>query len=470
MTSQTPPDISLKALFKLAGPILVANIAVILSGTIDTVMAGQLGKDHLAALGLALPATLLVYLALTGVLQSLSPIAGHHFGAKDFTKVGEEVQQNLYLGVGLALIGMPILMYTPFWIDLGGASGDVADMAATYLFWTGLTLPFCLWGRTFVAVNSAINRPRLTMWVSVGMLALKAPLNALFMYGYFGLPAMGGAGIGVSFAVINVLGFVCYWAIWQFDKPIRAFHAEHLSGPRWDLLKEQLRVGIPIGLTTFFEVSSFALMAIFVSRLGAEFISAHQVVSNITSMLYQIPLSMGIACSVLVSQCLGARWPSLSRIVMIRSVITTCLISSCSVILLYIFRGPLVNFYTPDQEVAHVAVSLLLAGCIYHVFDAMQCVSGFALRGYRVTKLPMIIYGIFLWGLGLGGGYYFGFYGGILGGPLGVYGFWGATAFALTVTGLVVFGMALWISAQRAKDDPHSAEEVAQVKAAATLL
>lgn len=49
MTTLLPPDISLKALLKLAGPIFVANVAIIGSGTIDTIMGGQLGKEHLAA-------------------------------------------------------------------------------------------------------------------------------------------------------------------------------------------------------------------------------------------------------------------------------------------------------------------------------------------------------------------------------------------------------------------------------------
>ena len=469
MSNLPAPDISLKALGKLAGPIFVANIAVILSGTIDTIMAGQLGKDHLAAIGLGLAATLLVYLSLVGILQSLSPIAGHHFGANKYTLVGDEVQQNLWLGFFLSFIGMPLLLTTDLWINMGGVSGEVAHMARVYLWWTGLSIPFCFWGRTFISVNSAISRPRLTMYVSLLMLALKAPLNAIFMYGWLGLPEMGGAGAGVSFALLNVLGFFCYYAIWRWDKPIRKFHALRFNWPRWDLIKEQLRVGVPIGLSSFFEVSSFTLMAIFVSRLGTEYMSAHQIVSNVTSMLYMIPLSMGIATSVLVAQNLGATWPSLANVIMKRSLVVTIIIAVVLVTSLYFGRSTLVALYSSDDSVRKVAASLLISACIYHVFDSIQCVSGFALRGYRVTKLPMVIYGVLLWGCGLGGGYFLGFHGEIFGGPYGVYGFWGATAFALTITGIAIGSMALWIGKQRTKDDPHSPAEIEQAIANAKL-
>lgn len=460
MSILNAPDISLKALFKLAGPIFIANISVILSGTIDTIMGGQLGKDHLAAIGLGLAATLLVYLSLAGILQSLSPIAGHHYGSQKFTEVGDEVQQNIWLGVLLTFIGMPLLLNTEFWINLGGASGAVADMARTYMWCSGLTITFCFWGRTFISVNSAISRPRLTMYVSLIMLALKAPLNAVFMYGLFGMPEMGGAGAGVSFALLNIIGFFCYYAIWRFDKYCHKFHSTRFMWPSWKLLKEQLHVGVPIGLSSFFEVSSFTLMAIFVSRLGAEYMSAHQIVSNVTSMLYMVPLSMGIATSVLVSQSLGATWPSMAFAAMKRALTVTVCIAVVLVTVLFFARPFIMELYSSDHSVRVVAGTVLIAACIYHVFDSIQCVSGFALRGYRITKLPMAIYGTLLWGCGLGGGYYLGFHAEWVGGPFGIYGFWGATAFALVITGLAIGAMALWIGRSRAKDDEHTPEQI----------
>ncbi|EJX03392.1 MATE efflux family protein, partial [gut metagenome] len=130
MSKLAPPKTSFKALFTLAGPIFVANIAIIGGGTIDTIMAGQLGKDHLAAVALGLAATICVLMGLVGILQSLSPIAGHHFGAHQYEKVGEELQQNLWLATGLCLIGVPLLLYTDLWISLGQVQGEVAEMAS----------------------------------------------------------------------------------------------------------------------------------------------------------------------------------------------------------------------------------------------------------------------------------------------------------------------------------------------------
>lgn len=460
-TKLPPPDISLTALCRLAGPIFIANIAIVGSGTIDTIMAGRLGAEHLAAVALGISATISVLMGLVGILMGLSPIAGHHFGAQRFSEIGKELNQSLWLVLALSVIGLPILLSTDFWINLGQAQGSVAEMAAEYMFWTALALPGSMAARTFIAVNAAVSRPRMTMWVSLGMLILKVPLNAIFMTGWLGFPAMGGAGAGVSFCVLTYLSLAAYSLIWRFDPYYRRMHAPAVSGPNWKMLREQLRVGVPMGLSTFFEVSSFTLMAIFVSRFGPETLSAHQIVANLTSMCYMLPLSIGISSSVLISQCLGARWPALSREVFRRCLrLTTCIALAVSLVLFF-GRSGILWLYTSEAHVHDLAATILLFGCFYHVFDALQTTSSFSLRGYRVTTMPMVIYGVMLWGVGLGLGFQFAFGFEWAGGPYGVFGFWGCTAAGLMLTGLTLAGMAEWVSRSFAKEETHTAKEVA---------
>ena len=466
-TNLTPPDISYKALFRLAGPIFVANVSIIGSGTIDTIMGGQLGRDHLAAIALGIAATISVLMGLVGVLQGLSPVAGHHYGARKFSDIGVDMGQAMWLVLGFSLIGVPVLMATDFWMELGGAEGEVRRMATEYMFWTALALPGSMAARTFIAVNAAVSRPHVTMWVSLAMLALKAPLNAVFMYGLFGLPAMGGGGAGVSFFILTYLSLIAYWVIWSKDKCYARMHAPGFVVPLWPRLANLLKIGVPMGLCTFFEVSSFTLMAIFVSRLGPAIMSAHQIVANLTSMCYMMPLSLGISTSVLISQCLGARWPAVAYACLKRSLKLMVTIAVAVSVALFLFRGAVVWLYTREVQVHDLAVSLLTFGCLYHVFDAMQSVSNFALRGYRVTTAPMVIYGVMLWGVGLGLGYHFTFSGAWAGGPWGVYGFWGATAVGLLLTGISLTAMAVWVGRQFARDEQHSPEEVARAIAAA---
>ena len=65
-------------------------------------------------------------------------------------------------------------------------------------------------------------------------------------------------------------------------------------------------LGLPIGLSTLFEVTSFTFMAVLIARLGATSVAGHQIVANLVAILFMVPLSLGIATSVLVAQSLGS--------------------------------------------------------------------------------------------------------------------------------------------------------------------
>ena len=115
----TPPDISVGGLAKLASPIFVANLAVMGNATIDTIMAGRLGAEDLAAVALASASTGCIFMLLVGIVQGLSPICGHHFGARKFEQIGFEINQSLYLVLLLSIFGIGILSWTSFWTELG---------------------------------------------------------------------------------------------------------------------------------------------------------------------------------------------------------------------------------------------------------------------------------------------------------------------------------------------------------------
>jgi MATE family multidrug resistance protein len=98
-------------------------------------------------------------------------------------------------------------------------------------------------------------------------------------------------------------------------------------------------------------------------------------------------------------------------------------------------REPIVTAYTSNAEVAALASSLMLVGALFHLFDGMQGVSGFILRGYKVALAPLVVHAVALWGVGIGGGCWLAFFP-----PAGwtatpAMGFWTAATAALLLAG-----------------------------------
>jgi EAL domain-containing protein (putative c-di-GMP-specific phosphodiesterase class I) len=109
-------------------------------------------------------------------------------------------------------------------------------------------LPAALATRVFVSLNAAVSRPKVTMVINLTVLALKVPLNAVFMYGWGPIDAMGGAGAGVSTAILAWLAFGLSAAIWRYDGFYDRFRSTTFTGPRWTRQRELLKLGLPIRL------------------------------------------------------------------------------------------------------------------------------------------------------------------------------------------------------------------------------
>jgi MATE family multidrug resistance protein len=179
-------------------------------------------------------------------------------------------------------------------------------------------------------------------------------------------------------------------------------------------------------------------MALFIARLGPTMSAAHQVTANLTILVFMIPLSIGHASLVLVGHALGAGDPATARRTGLMGIALGLAVSSLVSGGLWLGAQRIAALYTPDAEVRAVAAGLIAIIAAYHLVDALQTVVVNVLRGYKRTIVPMAIYVVSLWGIGLGGGYVLGLTD-LLGHARGAAGFWIAATASLLLAGLLVF-------------------------------
>jgi MATE family multidrug resistance protein len=424
------------ALLKLAGPLLVGQLAVIAFGVLDTAMTARYSADDLAALAMASAIFISVYVGLTGVVSALAPIAGQLFGAKRYDEIGEEVRQAIWLSVLLSLIGALVLWNADLILDISQVSPEIHAKASLYMHILVLGLPASMAMRVLIALHNAVSRPTIITIVQLVGLAAKFPLNYLFIYGAFGIEGMGGPGCAVATVIINWLWLlITLWIVLsgRFYKPFALF--TRFSKPDFHRIGVILRLGTPIGFSYLIEVTSFTFMSLFIARLGTEALAGHQIVANIGTVIYMVPLSISIATMTLVSQSIGANKQSRAEQIGWSSVFFTTTLCAVIGLTAWFFRTELLNLYDPPDEVKQFAIPLFLFIAFYQIFDALQVSAAFILRAYRIAFWPMLIYAVSLWGVGLGGGYMLGF--NVTGNvPLalqGASGFWAANSISLGV-------------------------------------
>jgi len=396
----------------LAWPIVVGQLAVIMNGVMDTMMTARYSAIDLAALGLGASVYVSIFVGLSGVMQALSPTIGQLYGAKNYDAIGHQVRQGVWLAIFLSLVGSTLLLFPDPLLNIAEAPPALDSKVREYLALLSLALPATLGFRVFAALNTAVSRPRMVMTIQVGTLVvLKLPLNALFIFGGLGLPAMGTPGAAIATCVAAWLALGVGWLLAARGESYRQFQIQGhgFEKPSWPTQRALLKLGLPMGMSYLIEVTAFTFMALFIARLGSETLAAHQIAGNFGTVLYMLPLSIASATGILVAQEIGAGRLSAARHAGDAGIRLGVIVAVSIGLLVYLSRAYIVALYTPDPQIAAIALSLFLFISFYQFVDAMQVGAAFVLRAYKVATIPTLMYAIGLWGIGLGGGYLLGF-------------------------------------------------------------
>ncbi len=399
----------LRTIVRHAVTVLAGQLAVMAYGVTDTLVAGRVSSEALAALSVGSAIYISVFVALMGVVQALLPIWAELHGAGQPVALGRSVRQALYLCLFTIAAGVIVLLFPAPLLRWTQVPPALQAEVAHYLAVLALALPAALLFRGYSTLNQSLGKPVLVTWIQIGSLAAKVPLSALLALGWpaFGIPAMGLAGCAWATVIVSyAMLLLAIWLVRGADlyRPYRIWRRP--EPPDWQMLRSFARLGIPTALSITVEVTSFTLMALFIARLGTVSAASHQIASNMTAVLYMMPLALGVATSARTSYWLGAGDAARSRIAMWTGFRLMLLLAVGLALLVALARESIAAIYAgPRTEVVALAASLLAWVTLYHVADAIQCLCAFLLRCYRIAVSTFVIYGVLLWGLGLGGGY-----------------------------------------------------------------
>ena len=444
---------TLRQLIKLAGPVLVSQLAVMANGVIDTMMAGHLSSTELAGLGLGTSIYIIAYVSLLSVLLGLSPIVAQHYGAGRTEAIGDAFRQAFLLAIMLGMVGTLVLIQSHFWSQISGAPSEVASKVEDYLFWCALGVIPALMVRAFSALCTAVSRPRLVMWVNLASLCFKVPLNAIFMYGWgdVGIEPMGAAGAACSTCLLSYGSAIAVLCLAKLDRGLAPYRLLGSLKPKGQQMLELLRLGLPIGGTAFIDVSAFASIALLIAPYGAAASASQQIASSLTGVVYMFSLSLANATMVLTAQRLGSGQVIAAKEVASIGMRTAMLTAALMAGVLLLGKDLLANAYATDPEVAQTAAVLIMWLAIHQWLDSLQLQYAFVLRAHKIASLPFWIYVACLWGIGLGGGAWVSF-SGVFGSFQDARAFWwaGILACAAASIALGLLARKTWEAAHKA--------------------
>lgn len=418
-----------KTLAALGLPILVTQLAQMANGVVDTIMAGHYGARDLAGVAIGNSFWMPVFLFFVGILSALQPTISGHRGAQTLARVVPVTWQGLYIAMlSAVLMTLVLCNIEP---ALGWLKLDAATAAITQGYLNGFVwgVPAMLLVVALRGLTDGLGHTRIMMGVSLLSNCVNLPLNYVFIYGKLGMPALGGVGCGWATAMANWIAVLALLGYLHTSPTFGHFSLLHgRVRPYWREIGQLLKLGIPIGFTLFFEVSMFTVIALFLAPLGPIVVAGHQLVLNAVSLMFMVPLSLGMAVTLRVSFLVGAGSVQTAHWLARSALLLALCIAMFYVPLLLLGKSLIAALYTNDAEVIKVAVALLQLAAIFQVADVLQVAAISALRGFRDTRIPMMIIFLSFWGVGMPLGYVLTFTD-VITPAMGAAGFWiGLTA------------------------------------------
>ncbi|MFC3038801.1 MATE family efflux transporter [Virgibacillus xinjiangensis] len=393
----------LKLFMVIVIPVLITQLGMSLMNFFDTVMSGQAGADDLAGVAIGANLWLPVFTGINGVILAITPIIAQLTGSMQQDEVPIKVQQGIYLSCALALFvitaGALALNPVLYAMDL---TSEVRHIARYYLVTLSLgIIPLFLFN-TLRCFIDALGRTRTSMFIILMALPLNVFFNYIFIFGGLGIPAFGGIGSGIATAATYWVVCLISLVIIHRLQPFRGYGVlSNWVKPSLIAWWEQLKIGIPIGLAIFFETSIFAAVTLLMSVYSTYTIAAHQAAMNFASLLYMMPLSVGMALTIAVGYEVGAKRYREARTYGYIGISGGLLFAIFAGIVLYAFNEPVAALYNSTPEVVELTKQFIIYAIFYQLADAIGAPIQGALRGYKDVNMTLMIALGSYWGIGL---------------------------------------------------------------------
>lgn len=415
---------ALKQIVILAMPIGFGHLGVMLAGTGDMIVAGEYSRTCLAAIGLAISIGNPIMISLLGMQMAISPLLAQKRGA------GESIDHYFWTIILYSLIVGTVSMALT-WLSLSIIPwfnyGDTMNgLIHEYLVITSFsTFGLCLY-QGLKEYLQAQEKAFAANALAIVSASLNFGFNYAFVFGKWGMPKLYEAGLAWA-----TLGGRCFLGIGLFMICCKSWRTHFKI--EWKFMKEVTKLGIPITGSLFFEIMAFCSVTLFVGKFAEIQTAANNLVLNIGSLAFMIPLSISAAASVKVGHAYGEKnlenIKIFSQMSLFASFCCTVLMGLC----FYFFPTFLISLYTSDEEVLQWGVRLLFWVACFQIFDGAQVTISGILRGLGVTRASSLAIFIGYWMIGIPLGYYLGFYT-----NLESQGFWIGLALSLALVAMML--------------------------------
>lgn len=397
-------------IMKLAWPAMMRLVFQTLTGIVTLIIIGRLGKESIAAVGMANRVIFLVIGTFSSLTVGTTAIVAHYIGAGDQEGAKKTLCQSLILSLP---IGVVLMFAGMLWSDDAIALLMFTKPDAVVIKLGGLYLQYVIYsmllGLPMMMINAALQGAgdmKTPMYLLIGVNSVNLIWGIILVYGLGPFPRLELKGAAIASALSNVIGGIAtlLWirrknaaiSIHRLTKSRReSYHDDAIKNnwfrPSWDAIKQILDISIPASGEQLVQQSGLIIYTMLIVGLGTVVIAANQITMNIQSLSMMVGFGFSLAATTLVGQSLGAKKPDLaSKYGKECTFIGTVLMGIMGVVI-FAFSSPLARLYTTEADVSRLATICVRINAFAQIpFSIVMVLSG-ALRGAGDTRYVMYI-------------------------------------------------------------------------------
>ena len=422
------------SLFALSFPIFIELLLQMLVSNVDQFMLSRFSDNAVAAVG-NVNQILNLVLIMFSVLNSATTImVSQYLGAKQYDRTSEIYSVAVFfnLACGLLVGGGLVLFSRPLFAVMQ-VPAELVNDAVTYMNIVGSVIFLQALFSTLGVIFRCNGHMQYTMYVAVLLNITNIFGNSMFLYGWFGLPYMGVAGVAISSAVSRAIGVVVLMLLFRL-KIDGHISLKYLKPFPWETLKRLLHIGLPAGGESLSYTLAQTVLLGFANTMGATTVStrAYSMLIAWFAIVYSVSVSQGT--QIIVGHLIGAGEEDSADKRVRKTLRPALLIALCVTILLYLFGGMLFSVFTKNPEIIALGRKIMLVEIILEIGRTTNLVIIRGLQASGDVRFPVFLGICSMWGVAVLVGYLLGLRAG-----LGLVGIWVGMACDECLRAVVVY-------------------------------
>ena len=384
---------------KLSIPGIIAQISSIIMQYIDASMAGKLGPDASAAIGLTASSTWVLGSLSNALCLGFTVQVSHATGAGNKEEAKKTFFNSILTCLAfsflLAAVSAAISYRLPFWL---GSSSAINTDASWYFLIFGLSTPLFITVYLMSGMLQCSGNMKLPAIMNALMCFMDVAFNWLFIF-RLNL-GVKGAAIGTAASAFVTAAGLFYYTV--FKNEYLKLNSRKVMIIKLSVIKKAVRIALPVGLESTAFTGALVIVARMIAPLGSTALAANSFATTAEALCYMPGYGVQESAITLVGQSTGAKREDLTKSFSVITLLLGVSLMSLAAVVMW-FACPLVfSFLTPDKAIQELSIKVLRIELFCEPFYAAAIVSSGALRGKGDTFVPGLMALFSLWVVRLG--------------------------------------------------------------------